>query len=246
MRESKERFKIGQFFFKHRGVIPIPFVIAVALMVRHSYPYGKGLDSMLEIIGLIVVLCGELLRVMAVGDAPTGTSGRGNKIKANVLRTTGLYAYSRNPIYLANFFMGLGFSIFVGRIWVVGVYIIFFATEYALIIKAESEFLAQKFGQKFDKWKRYVPAFFPTFEANPYKKKRPQDEFSFRRALRREHDTTALFLLALIGWEIWETLAIDGYSAAKAKIQGLIIGAVLILTGWFIVKGWKRRWFLSR
>ncbi len=114
-----------------------------------------GLFSMLA--GVPVVLMGEAIR--------TWSSGQIDKNKA--LATEGPYALTRNPLYLGNFFLGLGFSIMAGR-WVVPViFLPLFAFVYRATIRDEEETLMRLFGREFDAYRLSVPRFFPRLPSGP-------------------------------------------------------------------------------
>src|SRR5499427_1021080 len=66
------------------------------------------------LIGAAVALPGLLLRAWASGHLR----------KNEALATTGPYAYTRNPLYLGSFLIGIGFTIAAGQVLLVIVFVI--------------------------------------------------------------------------------------------------------------------------
>lgn len=101
--------------------------------------------------GVPVMLLGELIRTWASGFIK----------KDEALAQEGPYALSRNPLYLGNFFIGLGFSIMAGNLMLLVFFLIIFTLIYNVTIRNEEEKLIDKFGDIFLEYKRRVPVFFP-------------------------------------------------------------------------------------
>ena len=77
------------------------------------------------------------------------------------LATSGPYAYTRNPLYLGSFLLGLGFTIASGR-WVLAIlFAALFLGIYFPVMRVEASTLAELFGEAYDAYKRAVPLFFP-------------------------------------------------------------------------------------
>ncbi len=58
---------------------------------------------------MVISFFGLALRVIVVGHAPYGTSGRNTREQvADTLNTTGMYSIVRHPLYLANYLIILG------------------------------------------------------------------------------------------------------------------------------------------
>jgi hypothetical protein len=124
------------------------------------------------------------VRVFTVGFTPKGTSGRNTHgQKALQLNTTGVYSIVRNPLYLGNFLMWLGFALYCQLWWQVVIFALIFWLYYERIIFAEEEFLRRTFGEGFETWAARTPAFLPRF-----RQWRPaQLPFSPRNVLKREY-----------------------------------------------------------
>lgn len=183
--------------FRHRGIIPIPFVISVAVFNRPTYPYESALDILLDALGFVVVLAGLGLRLWAVGHA--GAQTRSYKLRAPRLVTSGPYAYVRNPIYVGNLLIGLGVVIMAESWAALLVLLVVFVIEYGAIVSLEEEFLAATFGVAYEQYRRHVPRWMPRFSAAPVA---GADGF-FWRAVRKEHQA----LISALGMALTVELA---------------------------------------
>ncbi|MGW8258116.1 MAG: methyltransferase family protein [Thermoguttaceae bacterium] len=76
------------------------------------------------------------------------------------LITSGPYAYTRNPIYLAVLIALVG-CFFLSRLTALGLLAAFFAVHFTLVAKWEERELKQRFGQEYIEYARRVPLFFP-------------------------------------------------------------------------------------
>jgi protein-S-isoprenylcysteine O-methyltransferase Ste14 len=103
------------------------------------------------IVGGIVALPGLALRAW----------GTGHLRKNSALATTGPYAYTRNPLYLGSFLIGVGFTIATGR-WFLGfVSAALFLGIYAPVMRVESATLRELFGESYQRYAQAVPLFLP-------------------------------------------------------------------------------------
>lgn len=110
------------------------------------------------LLGLFPVLIGQALRFWAVGCI---VLYRGEKVKAERLVTWGPYSFARNPLYVANGLIGLGWGIMSG-FWGLVLFILTFLVLYGLLIVPwEERFLCKKFGKSYLSYCCSVGAFFP-------------------------------------------------------------------------------------
>ncbi len=133
---------------------------------------------------LPLAVLGLAVRIFTIGYSPAGTAGRNTEGQvAEVLNSTGIYSSVRHPLYLGNFLMWLGVSLYSGIWWIVLVTVLAFALYYERIMFAEEEFLRARFGKDFEDWARRTPAFIPSFR----KWKKPPLPFSARSVLQKEY-----------------------------------------------------------
>lgn len=157
------------FVFKNRGALLVPVALVLAVFGKPS-AHSAG-------IGIGIAALGEALRVWAVGFS--GTTTRADIVTAPALVTAGPYAAMRNPLYLANAIIALGFwAAFSGEldslertvllIVVLGLVV----AVYGAIIPLEEDFLAKVFGGKFARYCEKVPRFLPTGRVMPVSERR--------------------------------------------------------------------------
>ena len=225
----KEEFETaGNRLFRRRSYLPLFVLFLFAMAFHHfTYPWGSHrLDQLWEILCLLISFFGLTIRALTVGYAPKRTSGR-NTAKgqvANVLNTTGMYSIVRHPLYLGNFMIWLGISLFVRLWWFSLVSILIFWLYYERIMFAEEEFLRKRFGDVYFDWAKKTPAFFPKFK----NWQTPQLPFSFRIVLKREYldffgVIAAFSLLEFVGDAVVEGRFILDWTWLVIFIVSLII-----------------------
>src|SRR5437868_15186068 len=130
-----------------RWRVPLGFLCA-ALFLLLARPQPLTL-----IVGGAVAVCGLLLRAWAAGHIR----------KNDRLATSGPYAFTRSPLYLGSFIMGLGFTLAAGLWWWLlgGLFVALFLGIYLPVMRVESATLAELFGPEFDVYVRHVPLFLP-------------------------------------------------------------------------------------
>ena len=183
---EKHLTKSGAWLFRWRSYLPL-LLIAVLIPAFGNFSYPLGLhsyDLVYEIICFLISLFGLFIRCYTVSRTPQGTSGRNTKRqKADILNTTGIYSVTRNPLYLGNFFMLLGVSMFVGVWWFLIIYVLSFCLYYERIIMAEESFLKNKFGKEYEDYLNRTPVFIPNFRLW----KLPLLPVSLQNILKREY-----------------------------------------------------------
>lgn len=182
LREDLER--TGNWLFRWRSYLPLMMVaIVLTGLMRFSFDSERA-DDLWEMFCLLVSFAGLAIRFYTVGHAPRGTSGGNTRGQvAAALNTTGSYSIVRHPLYVGNFLIWLGISLFVQLWWISLIFILVFWLYYERIIFAEEEFLRGKFDRDFLEWSAATPAFVPKFG----NWKDPDGPFSWKAALRREY-----------------------------------------------------------
>lgn len=177
--------KLGNFFFKTRSFTPIPFIITLLYFANSSWTSVS--------FSLPFITIGELLRVWAVGYAG-GTTRATALGAARDLVTTGPYSYVRNPLYLGNFLLSIGITLFTNTNWLIPILIIGYFIQYIPIIVVEETYLLESCGQVYEEYTADVPRIIPNF--HPYTNQ-SQHDFSWSRALKSEQRTLTAIICVM-------------------------------------------------
>ncbi len=155
--ETSQAARIGAVLFKNRGWIPVPF-LAIPLLVP-----GQQTRTM-WIVGLLMVAIGELVRLSGVAAAGTVTRRRSRDVQRLV--DYGAFAWCRNPLYVGNWLVWMGFTVVSGLLWFLPVATVLFAVEYYYIVRYEEGVLESIFGKEYLTYKAQTPRWFPRPPSN--------------------------------------------------------------------------------
>ena len=192
LREELE--KQGSWLFRWRSFVPL-FILPVLVIALEKSGYlerhfGDDAENFFGLFCVAISLLGLAVRCITVGFTPRGTSGRNTKKQiAKTLNTKGMYSIVRNPLYLGNFLIFLGITLFIQVWWFSIISLLAFCLYYERIMFTEEEFLRNKFGSSYLEWAERTPLFLP----KPGNWKQPDLPFSFRNVLKREY--SALFVI---------------------------------------------------
>ena len=150
--ERSTSARIGAVLFRHRGWLPVPFLL-VPLLARGDQ------DALSWIVGLVFIALGEAIRLSGVAAAGTVTRRRSRVVQRLV--TYGVFAWMRNPLYVGNFLIWMGFTVASGVLWFLPVAIVLFAIEYTFIVRYEEGVLESIFGAEYLAYKERTPRWFP-------------------------------------------------------------------------------------
>ncbi|MFY9270197.1 MAG: isoprenylcysteine carboxylmethyltransferase family protein [Candidatus Manganitrophaceae bacterium] len=127
--------------------IPLSIVLGVGLFL-FSAPEWRSL-----VLGIPFILLGEGVRIWSSGYLQ----------KNKVLQIRGPYSLTRNPLYVGNFLIGLGFAI-VGNSLLGGMLFMGgWGSIYTATVLEEERYLTRCFGEEYQVYLREVPRFFPRF-----------------------------------------------------------------------------------
>jgi len=150
--EQTRSARIGAALFRNRSWLPVLF-IAVPLLV----PARMSLAGW--VVGAVAIIAGEWVRLAGVAAAGTVTRRRSRDVQRLV--TYGIFAWGRNPLYVGNFLIWMGFTIISGVFWFLPLAIVIFAIEYSLIVRYEEGVLESIFGAEYLAYKQRTPRWIP-------------------------------------------------------------------------------------
>jgi protein-S-isoprenylcysteine O-methyltransferase Ste14 len=106
--------KTGNWLFKRRSWLPGILIVSGLILMYYVNRQAILFSPEEELVFLGISLFGQAIRAVTVGYAPQNTSGRNtvNGQIADELNVTGIYSLLRHPLYLGNYFMWLGPSLF--------------------------------------------------------------------------------------------------------------------------------------
>lgn len=134
-------------------------------------------------IGAVISFFGLLIRVLAAGHLR----------KSEELTTSGLYAQTRNPLYLGSSLLAGGFAIAGDSVIAGAIVVIYFAVFYYAVMRNEEQELRARYGSVFESYAARVPLFFPSMfsEAAKPEGAPPVRQFSWAQ-YRRNREYRAL------------------------------------------------------
>ena len=153
--------QFGGWLFKHRTAIPVPIAIALLLIPTGSPPLSLSTSS--AWIGVPLVVAGELVRLWAVHHI--GVISRTRSDRLGPLIDTGPFSLVRNPLYLGNILLWLGFALSARLLWVVPIIVLLLALEYQAIVMWEERLLESRVGAPYLAYVKRVPRWLPLLRA---------------------------------------------------------------------------------
>jgi len=126
--------------------VPFGFILA-GLYFFMAHPTSLGL-----LLGGGLAFLGMIFRAWATGHIR----------KNEQLAVTGPYTFTRNPLYLGSFIIGLGFCLAGGHLLILIIFLACFVLLYKPVMRAEEEHLLSLFAKEYSDYRRKVPFFFPT------------------------------------------------------------------------------------
>ncbi len=132
-----------------RQLVGILFLVLLAVS-------GKPQGISLVVFGALLSVAGIAIRFWAGGYVK----------KDKELAVTGPYAYVRNPLYVGNVLIALGFCTLSGYAWSFAVFVILYLWLYIPSIRKEERTLQKLFGEELVRYKENVRAMWPRL--SPY------------------------------------------------------------------------------
>jgi protein-S-isoprenylcysteine O-methyltransferase Ste14 len=164
--------------FLQRVRIPLGFLFGIVFVV-FADPTRVTL-----IVGGLIALIGVAVRAWASGHIR----------KAKTLAVSGPYGFTRNPLYVGSFVMGVGFTIAAGVWWLALIFSAMFIGIYLPVMRVEADDMRTIFGDEFREYEACVPLFVPRLTVW----KRTDEKFDFQLYLQyREYRAAIGVLLAL-------------------------------------------------
>ena len=150
--EQSTSARIGAVLFRNRSWLPVPFLIVTLLAPSHATWYNW-------LAGFVLIIIGESIRLAGVSAAGTVTRRRSRDVQRLV--NYGIFAWVRNPLYVGNFLIWIGFVVISGVWWFLPLAVLIFGIEYSLIVAYEEGVLESIFGAEYIAYKQATPRWLP-------------------------------------------------------------------------------------
>lgn len=227
---------IGNLLFRYRnGLFP---VAALLTLLLHGQPLFLNYRFAL-LLGIVIVVAGQTVRALTIGLDYIVRGGKGRRVYAEGLVTTGVFAHCRNPMYVGNLLIVLGFAIAANSLPALVIVVPVFVFVYHAIVRAEEAFLLQKFGDEFRRYCTTTPRF--AIRLRGLKGTFAGQEFHWRRLIVKEYGT----FFAWIGG-LWIVMALhiersQGWAAARPELSSIAVGLAVTILCWALIRQQKKK-----
>jgi protein-S-isoprenylcysteine O-methyltransferase Ste14 len=188
--EASPAARLGGVLFRNRSWVPVPF-LAVPLLAP-----GR-MSAVNWVIGALLVTAGEGVRLAGVAAAGTVTRRRSRDVQRLV--TYGVFAWVRNPLYVGNFLIWMGFTAISGVYWFLPAAALLFALEYTLIVRYEEGVLESIFASEYLAYKTRTARWLPR---PPTRVHRESGPLNWREALRSETSTFMAYAALVVAFAV--------------------------------------------
>jgi protein-S-isoprenylcysteine O-methyltransferase Ste14 len=145
---------VGGWLFRQRSWLPLPLIFALLLI-----PADPAAPPALRWAGVGMTLAGELLRLWGVRHI--GAVSRTRSERLGPLVDTGPFGFVRNPLYIGNVMLWLGFALTAGLAWLAPFIALLLGLEYHAIVRWEERLLHARLGERYRAYAAQVPRWIP-------------------------------------------------------------------------------------
>lgn len=143
--------------------IPPPlFYVAVfllAIWLQSNFPIDKHIfeSRWIRLLGIVIlVIAAGVFLFRSLLQFLRSKNTVITALPAHSLQTSGIYSFTRNPMYLGLILVYIGITCFVGNWWNLILLPILMIIVQQYIIKREEQYLERRFGQEYLDYKRKV------------------------------------------------------------------------------------------
>lgn len=115
------------------------------------------MEGFVEIGGMLFILLGFAIRIVARGVKEDESQSGGKLV------VTGLYAFTRNPMYLGTLCIGIGVGMSLLQWWVTGIFLTAYLAIYIPQVMREEKLLRNVFGEEYSRYLLSTPRILPAY-----------------------------------------------------------------------------------
>jgi protein-S-isoprenylcysteine O-methyltransferase Ste14 len=153
--ESDTTIRLGGWLFRHRTSLPIPIAAAILTLRLGLAPPSPVLLAA----GVVVTALGEILRLWGVHHI--GAISRTRTDRLGPLVASGPFAWLRNPLYVGNIALWVGFALTARLVWLAPAIALLLGLEYHAIVRWEEQLLEERLGGAYREYAVRVPRWVP-------------------------------------------------------------------------------------
>lgn len=145
-----------------RVYIPPPIIYAIifiaAIFIQKRMPINDSFfhKQLTKIGGMLLFIIALFFLLRSLKQFFQSKNTIVTILPANSLQTNGIYAVTRNPMYVGLAIVYLGLSCFLGNWWNIVLFPLLLIVVQEYIIKREEKYLHRRFGQEFQDYKDQV------------------------------------------------------------------------------------------
>ncbi len=147
--------RLGGWLFRHRTSLPLPVAAAILTLRTGQAPPSTALVTT----GVAVTALGELLRLWGVHHI--GVISRTRSDRLGPLVASGPFARLRNPLYVGNIALWVGFALTARLVWLAPAIVLLLGLEYHAIVRWEERLLESRLGEVYRAYAARVPRWIP-------------------------------------------------------------------------------------
>ena len=224
---KKWPLRLGKFLFRFRTFTPLPLIALTFIFFRPLSPAPAW-----SMAGLAVALLGEGIRILSVGFAGSGTSGRESFLKADSLNTSGLYSLVRNPLYWGNMLIFAGLLTVFANPFALALFVVFLFLQYHFIVLAEESFLREQHGAAYENYCRRIRRWLPRCD----RLAAPGRPFDLKKVLFKENDSCFNLLFGALLIMAWKEKYFSGRLRRPLAFATAALVLILLYAGVKVLK----------
>ena len=186
-----------------QGFLIFCAVMAVIFLPRFIFPTWRTefWDEILDVLGILIILFGFLLRVAARGiKKERSKEGRD-------LVQEGPYEMIRHPMYTGSFLIGLGIICLLFNAWIIGLLVVVFLSIYIPQLKKEEGDLRERFKETYDAYANRTPRLLPKWRSILHLRDHMHIKWEW---LKNEVASFSFVLFFILMMEAWRDAALFG------------------------------------
>jgi protein-S-isoprenylcysteine O-methyltransferase Ste14 len=151
---KQQQARVGAWLFRHRTSLPVPIALAIVV-----WPADPAANPVMLWVGVGLTALGEAARLWGVHHI--GTVSRTRTDRLGPLISTGPFAIVRNPLYLGNIALWVGFALVARLPWMALLAALLLGAEYHAIVRWEETLLEARLGEVYRRYAARVPRWIP-------------------------------------------------------------------------------------